>query len=86
MTFGPWMMGVFKTAREIQGPARHGSSIPSDARAERKRERALIGEYRATIERLLPKLTPENLAAAAEIASIPEHDPRLWPCEGTPSR
>ncbi|HEX7983397.1 MAG TPA: DUF6537 domain-containing protein, partial [Duganella sp.] len=40
--------------------------------AERKMERALIGEYRQTVASLLPKLTAENLAQAVAIASIPE--------------
>lgn len=40
--------------------------------AERRTERALIGEYRQTVEALLPKLTMENLAQAVAIASIPE--------------
>jgi indolepyruvate ferredoxin oxidoreductase len=35
-------------------------------------ERALIGEYRRTIEALLPRLSAENLAQAVAIASIPE--------------
>jgi indolepyruvate ferredoxin oxidoreductase len=35
-------------------------------------ERALIGEYRRTVEALLPKLSSENLAQAVAIASIPE--------------
>jgi indolepyruvate ferredoxin oxidoreductase len=39
---------------------------------ERKMERALIGEYRRTVEALLPKLTDENLAQAVAIASVPE--------------
>jgi indolepyruvate ferredoxin oxidoreductase len=40
--------------------------------AERKMERALIGQYRDTIEALLPKLTADKLAEAVAIASIPE--------------
>jgi indolepyruvate ferredoxin oxidoreductase len=39
---------------------------------ERRSERALIDEYAATMERLLARLTPGNLALAVEIASIPE--------------
>jgi indolepyruvate ferredoxin oxidoreductase len=39
---------------------------------ERKMERALIVEYRRTVEALLPRLTAENLAQAVAIASIPE--------------
>jgi indolepyruvate ferredoxin oxidoreductase len=40
---------------------------------ERRTERALIDEYRATIEELLAALTPENHALAVEIARLPEH-------------
>ena len=40
--------------------------------AERKTERALILEYRATVGGLLPKLTTAKLAQAVAIASIPE--------------
>jgi indolepyruvate ferredoxin oxidoreductase len=39
---------------------------------ERKMERALIGDYRRTVEALLPKLGADNLAQAVAIASIPE--------------
>jgi indolepyruvate ferredoxin oxidoreductase len=35
-------------------------------------ERALIGQYRETVEALLPKLSAENIAQAVAIASIPE--------------
>jgi len=40
--------------------------------AERKRERALIEQYRQTITGLLPKLNADNLAQLTAIASIPE--------------
>ena len=39
---------------------------------ERKTERALIAEYRASIEELLPTLTAGNRSLAAEIARVPE--------------
>ncbi|PZQ54515.1 MAG: hypothetical protein DI563_32635, partial [Variovorax paradoxus] len=39
---------------------------------ERKTERALIGEYRATVEELLRGLAPGNHALAVEIAALPE--------------
>jgi indolepyruvate ferredoxin oxidoreductase len=71
MTFGPWMMSVFKTLAKFK-VLRGTLFDPFGRTPERKRERALIGEYRATIERLLPKLAAENIAAAAEIASIPD--------------
>jgi indolepyruvate ferredoxin oxidoreductase len=41
--------------------------------AERREERALIGEYEKTIERLLAELDRERLPIAVDIASIPEH-------------
>jgi indolepyruvate ferredoxin oxidoreductase len=72
MQFGAWMMGAFRLLAKFKF-LRGTIFDPFGRSEERKRERALIGEYRSTIERLLPKLAPENLVAAAEIASIPEH-------------
>lgn len=40
--------------------------------AERRQERQLISQYRDTIAALLPRVSAENLAQAAAIASIPE--------------
>ena len=40
--------------------------------AERREERALIGEYRAAIESLLPTLGAGNRDAAAAFARVPE--------------
>jgi indolepyruvate ferredoxin oxidoreductase len=40
--------------------------------AERKLERRLIGDYQAGVEKLLAGLTPERLATAVKIASIPQ--------------
>jgi indolepyruvate ferredoxin oxidoreductase len=40
---------------------------------ERRRERALIEEYRDRIDGLLPSLTSAKLKLAADIASLPEH-------------
>ena len=39
---------------------------------ERRTERALIGDYQASITELLRGLNAGNLAAAVEIASLPE--------------
>ncbi|MNN17328.1 2-oxoacid ferredoxin oxidoreductase [compost metagenome] len=39
---------------------------------ERKQERALIGEYRRSIEALLPALSAHNLELALEIARLPQ--------------
>ena len=40
--------------------------------AERRTERALIGEYRRSIEQVLAKLAVDNHSLALEIARIPE--------------
>jgi indolepyruvate ferredoxin oxidoreductase len=39
---------------------------------ERRTERALIGEYRASMEQVLAGFSPERQALALEIARIPE--------------
>jgi indolepyruvate ferredoxin oxidoreductase len=41
--------------------------------AHRRQERALIGEYEATIDELLVGLDGETLELAVEIACVPEH-------------
>jgi indolepyruvate ferredoxin oxidoreductase len=69
--FGPWMMKAFGVLAKFKGL--RGSALDVFGyTAERKMERALIGEYRQTVSSLLPKLTAENLAQAVAIASIPE--------------
>ncbi|NGZ87602.1 indolepyruvate ferredoxin oxidoreductase family protein [Duganella aceris] len=69
--FGPWMMKAFGVLAKFKG-LRGGALDVFGYTAERKMERALIGEYRDTVSSLLPKLTAENLAQAVAIASIPE--------------
>ena len=80
--FGPWMRTAFGLLAKMKGL--RGTAFDVFGRTEERRsERALIGEYRACIEELLRDLaaapgtpassaTPERLAAAAEIARIPE--------------
>jgi len=40
--------------------------------AERREERALITQYRDTVQRILPKLDAGRLQRAVELASLPE--------------
>jgi len=69
--FGPWMMKAFGVLAKFKGL--RGTALDVFGyTAERKMERALIGEYRQTVASLLPKLTADNLAQAVAIASIPE--------------
>jgi indolepyruvate ferredoxin oxidoreductase len=69
--FGPWMMKAFSTLARLK--FLRGTLLdPFGHSAERKAERALIGQYKETVARLLPNLSPDNLAKATAIASIPE--------------
>jgi indolepyruvate ferredoxin oxidoreductase len=57
---------------QAQGPARHAAFDIFGRTEERKTERALIGEYRASIEEVISGLHAENHALALEIAALPE--------------
>ena len=69
--FGPWVRNAFGVLTRLRGLR----GTPFDVfgyTAERRMERALIEEYRADIAELLQGLSPERLALAVEIASLPE--------------
>jgi indolepyruvate ferredoxin oxidoreductase len=69
--FGPRMGLVFRALATLKGL--RGTVLDVFGRtAERREERALIGEYRAALEDLLPRLNADNHADAVEIARIPE--------------
>ncbi len=69
--FGAWMRTAFGLLARMKGL--RGTALDVFGRSEeRKTERALIGEYRACIEELLRGICADRLAAAAEIARIPE--------------
>jgi indolepyruvate ferredoxin oxidoreductase len=70
--FGPWVRTAFTWLAKMRGL--RGTALDLfGSTAERKAERALIGEYRAAIEELLATLSADNLTLAVEIARIPEH-------------
>jgi len=69
--YGSWVFGAFKLLAKLRG-LRGGVFDVFGYTAERKTERALIGEYFVTIDELLAKLDRENLALAVDIASVPE--------------
>ncbi len=70
-TFGPWMLKAMKLL--AKGKRLRGTRFDLFGRtAERKAERALLADYEARIERLLPLLTRANLALAAQYASVPD--------------
>ena len=69
--FGPWMLTAFKLLARLKGL--RGSPMDVFGRTEeRKIERALIDEYKASMEEVLASLSAENHATAVEIARIPE--------------
>jgi indolepyruvate ferredoxin oxidoreductase len=70
-SFGPWVRVAFGVLARLK--ALRGSPFdPFGYTAERRLERALLAEYRADIEALLPALTRDNLPLAAELARVPE--------------
>jgi indolepyruvate ferredoxin oxidoreductase len=70
-TFGPWMLKVM--ALLAKGKRLRGTRFDIFGRtAERKAERALLADYEARIERLLPRLTASNLRLAADYAAVPD--------------
>ncbi|MDX4951923.1 indolepyruvate ferredoxin oxidoreductase family protein [Delftia acidovorans] len=70
-SYGLWMRKAMEVLAKMKG-LRGTALDPFGRTQERRTERALIQEYRQCIEGLLAELTPERLALAVEIASIPE--------------
>ncbi len=69
--FGPSMLTGFKFLAKLKGL--RGTALDIFGYTEeRKMERALIGEYKASIEEVLRLLSTENAVVAVEIARIPE--------------
>jgi indolepyruvate ferredoxin oxidoreductase len=69
--FGRWIRPVFRLLAMLRG-LRGTALDPFGRTAERRTERALIGEYRACVDELVRGLSAQNLGLAAEIASLPE--------------
>jgi indolepyruvate ferredoxin oxidoreductase len=69
--FGPWMLTGFKLLAKLKGL--RGTAFDVFGKTdERKMERALIGEYTASIDKLLQTLNADNHAIAVDVARIPE--------------
>jgi indolepyruvate ferredoxin oxidoreductase len=69
--FGPATLALFKVLARLKGL--RGTAFDVFGRTEERRtERALPGEYRASIEQVLAQLSPANHGLAVEIARIPE--------------
>ncbi|MCC7326269.1 MAG: indolepyruvate ferredoxin oxidoreductase family protein [Burkholderiales bacterium] len=71
-TYGPWLMRAFALLAKMR--RLRGTAFDVFGRtAERRMERALIGEYETVIAEIVAGLTPAHHAIAVELASIPEH-------------
>ena len=71
VAFGAWMMSAFRglaRLRRLRGTAFDLFGY----QAERRRERALIADYEATIAAILPKLGRVNYETAVRLAALPE--------------
>jgi indolepyruvate ferredoxin oxidoreductase len=71
-TYGAWMLPAFRVLARLR-PLR-GTPLDVFGRsAERRQERALIGEYERLVDELLAQLAPANYEVAVSLASIPEY-------------
>jgi len=70
--YGPWMMGAFRILAKLRGLRGTAFDVFGHT-VERKRERALPGQYEALVDELVAALTPHNHALAVQLAQIPEH-------------
>ena len=69
--FGPAMLTGFRILARLKGLRGSAFDIFGKTK-ERLEERALIVDYRSSLDELLPSLSITNLATAVEIARIPE--------------
>jgi indolepyruvate ferredoxin oxidoreductase len=69
-SYGPWVMRAFAVLARLRH--HRGSWLDIFNRsAERRRERALVGEYEAVVDEVLGALALHNHALAVEIATLP---------------
>ncbi|MFN5776086.1 MAG: DUF6537 domain-containing protein, partial [Burkholderiaceae bacterium] len=70
-TYGPWMLSVFGWLARFKGL--RGTAFDIFGKTEeRHTERALIQDYRASIEEVLRSLNADNHALAVDIARLPD--------------
>jgi indolepyruvate ferredoxin oxidoreductase len=67
--FGAWMLPVFRILASLRG-LRGTAFDPFGRTAERRMERALIGEFEHLIEELLPALREDRLQDATELVEL----------------
>jgi indolepyruvate ferredoxin oxidoreductase len=68
---GSWFDGAFRLLARMKGL--RGTALDPFGRAEVRRvERALIGEYRALVEKAMIGLSPESYGRAVKLANLPD--------------
>jgi indolepyruvate ferredoxin oxidoreductase len=68
--YGPWMMQAFRVLAKMRRV--RGTALDIFGRtAERRMERALIGEYEALVDELLREIAAHNAAIAVQLAALP---------------
>ncbi len=71
IALGTWFDGAFRLLARLKGL--RGTALDPFGRAEVRRvERALIGEYRALIEKAMAGLSAENYERAVKLAALPD--------------
>ncbi|NYT62294.1 indolepyruvate ferredoxin oxidoreductase family protein [Alcaligenaceae bacterium] len=69
--FGPWVMSVFKVLAKMKGL--RGTVLDVFGKTqERRQERELVREYFELLNEFADSLSEQNLAAALELASLPD--------------
>ncbi len=68
--YGKWMLTAFRLLARMRGL--RGTAFDIFGRtAERRAERRLVAEYEAVLDEIMRDLTPDNHAAAIELARLP---------------
>lgn len=71
-SYGPWMLTAFRVMTKFK--ALRGTALDVFGKTEeRRKERQLIEDYFALVEELGTSLRADNLAAAVDLARLPEH-------------
>jgi indolepyruvate ferredoxin oxidoreductase len=69
--YGSWMWTAFRLLAKLRF-LRGTAFDPFGRTEERRMERALVGQYRASVDAALERLSEDNAARAVELASLPE--------------
>ncbi|HTT79122.1 MAG TPA: DUF6537 domain-containing protein, partial [Stellaceae bacterium] len=68
--YGPWMIGAFRLLARLR--FLRGTALDPFARGpERRAERQLVADYETRLDEIAEQLSPQNHAAAVELARLP---------------